>query len=592
MSADMLLRVLARALADEGAEEYALDEFCLPPPEQCGASEDEGGADLWYVGVIISILASVLSNFGVNTQKYSMIQEVVHGRARPYVRQPLWLLGLVGVVLGAVLDFAALGFAAQSLITPVGGFTMVANLFFANYWLGETITRLDLVSTVAIIGGIVLIAVFADKSDQCYTLEALKCLYKRPTFIPYAILVGGFIVLVFVAVVLMRRKRNALRAMEKTESRFYKRIAAVLPLLCALLSGLIGAQSVLFAKSTIEILKSTARGNNEFTSAATYLIILSMFVAIFGQIHWLAAALNDFDAVVIVPVFQSVFVSFTIIAGASYFGEFRDFNLLQKVFFPIGLGVLLVGVLGLAKHKSRTPEELLMLEAESQGLSDGTTSPADDVEGGAAHGASSHNLPHTSSFATVGSQTIQDETRRESFRRYQEFNNLSPYGAVTGRWIPLEFLLSEVESNLERVGNFLHRPSAMDSFSGGEVGHVSGDAQRRTSLPHGPTTLPASARRGFFANWSRAFGRSEDDAEDDDNSDAGSGGPRRTDKSSSFAAVEGMLNFGSSRNVGAHPDLSAFGDSSSDEESEDGDFDDQDGDKQSKAKSRDNRRGR
>ena len=41
------------------------------------------------------------------------------------------------MILGSLGDFAALGFAAQSLATPVGGFTMVANLFLQSFLQGE-----------------------------------------------------------------------------------------------------------------------------------------------------------------------------------------------------------------------------------------------------------------------------------------------------------------------------------------------------------------------------------------------------------------------------------------------------------------------
>ena len=41
------------------------------------------------------------------------------------------------VVVGSLGDFAALGFAPQTLVTPVGGFTMVANVVFARFFLKE-----------------------------------------------------------------------------------------------------------------------------------------------------------------------------------------------------------------------------------------------------------------------------------------------------------------------------------------------------------------------------------------------------------------------------------------------------------------------
>jgi hypothetical protein len=84
-------------------------------------------------------------------QKLSIMRELQRPkpRQRAYVCQPLWLIGFIGVLAGAFGDFGALvrgaaappipcatalaaplvqAFAAQSLLIPLGGFTIIANL--------------------------------------------------------------------------------------------------------------------------------------------------------------------------------------------------------------------------------------------------------------------------------------------------------------------------------------------------------------------------------------------------------------------------------------------------------------------------------
>lgn len=70
------------------------------------------------------------------------------------------------------------------------------------------------------------------------------------------------------------------------------------------LSGVLGAQSVLFAKSTAELLKRTFAGENQLVYAASYAIIAAMLSTILMQLHWLAVGLKWFDAVYVIPVFQ------------------------------------------------------------------------------------------------------------------------------------------------------------------------------------------------------------------------------------------------------------------------------------------------
>jgi len=521
----------------------ALDKVSVPNNntlEGCLALSDCGREDtdssLWYVGVIVSIIGSILSNFGVNTQKYSMIQEIRRSSAeRSYFSQPIWVLGLVMVILGAVADFGALGFAAQSLITPVGGFTMVANLFFASYWLGETITRLDLAATLLIILGIILVAAFADKSSQCFSLDSLMCLYKRPQFIGYAVVIFGSIVVVYVGIIFTRRRIIALK--DETDSRAYKRLHMISPLLCASLSGLIGAQSVLFAKSTIEILKSTARGNPEFSNVATYIILICMLVAIFGQIHWLAVGLKDFDAVIMVPVFQCVFVVFSIIGGAAYFGEFRTFSRLQTIMFPLGVVILVIGVLGLAMHKSRSAEELLNEEDDIESaLEVGTPVYNDEpsVVDGPPSSVSSTHTPKAGSAAPSSTQTgashyVDRASRRESVNRYDEFTRLNPVGAVAhALWNEIDGLdlLHRLQSHGPRLPLF----------------ELRGDSRRRSSVPSRRSSVPS---RRSSHRFSRPQLHEFDLGVSDSSLGSGERSPRpmsgRRSKARSFAGVEHLL---------------------------------------------------
>eukprot|EP00941_MAST-03F_sp_MAST-3F-sp1_P001895 g1895.t1 len=258
---------------------------CEPDPDSSSSSET---ASLWYVGVLMSIIASIASNFGLNVQKLSMNKEVFRvkdgRRERPYIQQPLWALGLLMIIAGAVGDFAALGFAAQSLITPVGGVTMVANVFFAYAFLGESVT---------------------------------------PS---------------------VKRRRFG------DHSKEYKATRAIHRFGYPTLSGLIGAQDVLFAKAFAELVKSTFRGNNQLIYLSTWLIVFMMVACVFAQLHFLAMALKHFDAVYVVPVFQCFFISGSIVAGAVYYREFEEFSFLQGLMFLIAVGVTLIGVFLLSQR--------------------------------------------------------------------------------------------------------------------------------------------------------------------------------------------------------------------------------------------------
>ena len=76
-----------------------------------------------------------------------------------------------------------------------------------------------------------------------------------------------------------------------------------------------------------------------------------MLACVVGQLQYLAIALNFFDALYVVPVFQCFFISFSTLGGACFFNEFAAFSLVQGLLFPTGLLTTLGGVVVLTRRK-------------------------------------------------------------------------------------------------------------------------------------------------------------------------------------------------------------------------------------------------
>ena len=88
----------------------------------------------------MSIIASVISIFGVNVQKYAHGKNTEKGEHNNYLCMPVWWMGMACVILGATGDFVALGLGGQALVTAVGGATTLsANILFAKFWHKEQV---------------------------------------------------------------------------------------------------------------------------------------------------------------------------------------------------------------------------------------------------------------------------------------------------------------------------------------------------------------------------------------------------------------------------------------------------------------------
>jgi drug/metabolite transporter (DMT)-like permease len=275
---------------------------------------------LWYYGAVLSVLGSVASNLGVNIQKYSFMQNEQKSLSnrKKYHSDPKWWLGLTMVIFGSLGDFAALGLAAQSIVAPIGSITLVANVFFAHYWLKESITWKELVGTGLIITGSVLSVAFGDHKNDNYTIDDLKSFYGGTTFIFYAFfaLIMGLCMYAYCRLATPIKTKliesytrySAAELIENTEEMEnenlliqqlefeYSKFEKVHPFCLCALSGVFGGQSVMFGKMVAELISTSFQGNIQILNIWFPLFIVLMGVAVFCQLHFLAVALNFFDA--------------------------------------------------------------------------------------------------------------------------------------------------------------------------------------------------------------------------------------------------------------------------------------------------------
>jgi uncharacterized membrane protein len=297
------------------------------------------GQYMWIVGVFLAALASLISNLGVTLQKLLHNQTLEKGGDRSkYYKHPLWWLGVSLVVLGSLADFAALSFSPQSMIAPLGSLTLVSNVIFAPYLLKERITRRDLVGTALIIGGCCVTVLFADHSSNEYTPSELFELFANRGYQVYCVIVA--IMIVGLRSYIHEGEKLDMESTEYEEKRKYMRFAYPAS------AGVVGAQSVLFAKCTVELLTANFvfKSGNMFVYPQTWIILTLLGITIFCQIKWLNEGLQQFDASYTVPVFQAFWILLSVISGLMFYKEIDGMNTIAKVFFFVGIIVTIYGV--------------------------------------------------------------------------------------------------------------------------------------------------------------------------------------------------------------------------------------------------------
>ena len=127
----------------------------------------------------------------------------------------------------------------------------------------------------------------------------------------------------------------------------------------AMVSGMLGGQSIIFAKTVVELLKATFFGPqgafvyNAFASPPFYLFLVCLICVLMTQTQVLNMAMHNFDSLNVIPIFITFYQVFGVIGGAIYYKEFDDFGVTQAFMFPIGCSISFCGIYVLSK----APEE-------------------------------------------------------------------------------------------------------------------------------------------------------------------------------------------------------------------------------------------
>uniref|UniRef100_A0A7S1QL86 Magnesium transporter n=1 Tax=Alexandrium catenella TaxID=2925 RepID=A0A7S1QL86_ALECA len=80
---------------------------------------------MWLTGVLICLVGSFFISLGLVLQKYSHLKEQGSGRGTPIYKNPWWVLGFSVYLSGQALNFVALAFAPQAMLSALGASSLV-----------------------------------------------------------------------------------------------------------------------------------------------------------------------------------------------------------------------------------------------------------------------------------------------------------------------------------------------------------------------------------------------------------------------------------------------------------------------------------
>ena len=206
-----------------------------------------------YIAVGIVFAAAILSGVA------GVVQKLAHrnSRGRQFCPRPLrgkscalMVVGITLTIIAMALDLAALMFGNITLVAPLGTLKLVVIAILSAMCYRQTLHVEDWLIILGILTGCALTVYFSVPRTCIFTLSDIEALYTRLGVIIYASIVGAIIVgvLLFLAIVRQIEKRHG------TDSARYRALKVAHRNAYPLCAGMVGAQSVLFAKALVEII--------------------------------------------------------------------------------------------------------------------------------------------------------------------------------------------------------------------------------------------------------------------------------------------------------------------------------------------------
>ena len=288
-----------------------------------------------FIGLCLSVLATLMNSLGMNLQRYSKTKD------KP-------CLNIIGIALSTtcgLVDMCSFHFAPQSLLAPVGAFTLVFNLLLAPVIHGEKILFLDVISTLLVFAGTITCLYFGSRHKQTYQLDELYLLATQKIFHVYVV----FIISTILTLSLFIRNSERL-------GRGALRSVGVAYPICA---GILGGSTVLTVRTIGEICKTS---NYSFYLV---LVLIGLVVCIASsQIAVLNRGLGKHSSLLIIPVFTGTFISANIVGGGILYKEFAHATTQERYAYSFGLMLVIFGVLVLTLKERKEKKVLKQVEMD------------------------------------------------------------------------------------------------------------------------------------------------------------------------------------------------------------------------------------
>ncbi|CAO3650591.1 unnamed protein product [Cunninghamella echinulata] len=317
------------------------------------------GTEFW-LGIGVSFCTNLIQAFAMAYQRKSHIlnnQIYPIESRKPAYKRPMWVIGfstyLAANIIGSVFS---IGYLPIVILAPIGAMGLVFNAIAARIVLGDPFTKRSIIGTFLIVVGALLVGLFGIIPEPDHDIEDLIRLYKRPAFIAYFSVLETFIVTTillshYAESIYFRIEKSGFLDSGKWLGQWISPsdFKMCIGISFGVIAGNISSQSMLFAKSGIELIILTVVFKlNQLQYALTWILLIMMVLTAILQIFYLNKGLRLCDTVILIPLSSCAFNVSCLFNGLVYYDQWPRLYWWQLLLVMIGVTITISGVLFLS----------------------------------------------------------------------------------------------------------------------------------------------------------------------------------------------------------------------------------------------------
>nr|CDS32271.1 protein of unknown function DUF803 [Hymenolepis microstoma] len=250
-----------------------------------------------------------------------------------YLLDWVWWFGLILMGLGEAANFAGYAFAPASLVTPMGGLSVLVSAVLSSHFLGERLNFTGKIGCIVCLCGSTMVVLHAPKEQEVKSLHELSSKVLNPGFIIYtiAIAIAGIISIFVIAPKFGTRN----------------------PLVFVFISGSIGSLSVMACKGIGLGFKEAVEFGilSTFRQSIFWFFLIGLIFCLTIQLNYLNRALDIFNTSIVTPLLYVFFTAFVLIASAILFKEGASLSATDYIGNAVGLICIISGIVLLTLFK-------------------------------------------------------------------------------------------------------------------------------------------------------------------------------------------------------------------------------------------------